>query len=421
VFESPVQEILTIGRSLRNGFCCEARLYALLVPTSPSLAAKVEAARRCFDAMNRAKEADEFFRTSFSGSMKDRLMEWPPAIFNSLPESDDRLGIEKLLTPVVGSCGHLLARLRGLSEKHFVLDHMHRWAGRMSNNVPVSDAPLDFHVQPKPSLPHDSREEPRKVLEGPQDQVLDKRYRRDVSARTFQAFFIDDPHQVIRYFWFLSSLECGASDIASLNLAEYDLMPFEFYWDSAKQVYDEARHAQTYFDLSISLFHRVSSSLPKKSETFQIMKNFLKSGIGLPINAEGNHYPLVHSASLVERLVLMNIMTETPAVGRHRENLRSNLAATYPEVATVIETDLYDEMFHAILGKKWLEYLFPDSVQREDAIKDAALLRGFLFTLSLAEAAQKDPVELLNEAISSKQRSRANRYTSSKSKRHLPV
>ena len=76
--------------------------------------------------------------------------------------------------------------------------------------------------------------------------------------------------------------------------------------------------------------------------------------------------------------------------------------ASYPEVGTVIEIDLYDEMFHRILGKKWLEYPFPERAQREQAMMDAALLRGFLFTLSVAEGERRDPTALLIEATAPK-------------------
>jgi hypothetical protein len=394
---SPVQQIIDIGRMLRSGFCCEGRLHALLVPTAPSIAAKAESARLCFDALTRAVETDQFFRAAFPGSLKDHLVEWPESIISALPESDDSAGIHSLLLQVSGSCRSLLAKLADLSMKHFVLDHVGRWSARMLKEVPAGKrARIDFST---PSRPANSVA-PRKVLEGPKQQTLDKRYRRGISARKYQATFIDDPHLVVRYFWCLSSREGVASDLAALNIAEYDLMPLEFYWDSAKQVYDEARHAKTYFDLSISLYRSVAHSLPRDSEIRKEMDPFLKSGKALPIPAEGNHYPVVHAASLVERLVLMNVMTETPAVGRKRENLRSGLAASYPQVATVIETDLYDEMFHAILGKKWLEYLFPDKTHRDEAIMDAALLRGFLFTLSVAEGENSDPITLLREATS---------------------
>jgi hypothetical protein len=42
--------------------------------------------------------------------------------------------------------------------------------------------------------------------------------------------------------------------------------------------------------------------------------SFFKTGSGLPIPSEGNFYEVMWRADLVERLILMQIQTETPAV-----------------------------------------------------------------------------------------------------------
>lgn len=347
-------------------------------------------------------ETDSFFRRAFTGAIKDSLVEWPNAVLTSLPNSDDIPAINSLAQQVLGSCRRLLTELLNISAQHFVLDHVHHWSMQMLSELPpCTPGYFDFSTSSRSSSDFSTQVVPRKMLEGPKQQALDRRYRRDISALDYQASFIDDPHLIIRYFWCLSSRECVAADLAALNIAEYDMMPLEFYWDSAKQAYDEARHAQSYFDLSISLYPRVAQSLPKDSEIRGIMDEFLELGTGLPIPAEGNHYPAICDASLVERLVLMNIMTETPAVGRKRDHLRSHLAAKYSDIGMVIEVDLYDEMFHAVLGKKWLEYMYPDKPTRDAALLDAMLLRGFLLSLSVAEGGKRDPIEFLREATAS--------------------
>jgi hypothetical protein len=209
--------------------------------------------------------------------------------------------------------------------------------------------------------------------------------------------FDGKPHETLRFFWTLSAREGMASELAALNLAEYDGFPFAYYFDCAKQIYDEARHAVFYLSMVSQVYRVLSDDLDPSSFEARAVERYLTSGDGLPIPYEGTCYTSVWNASLVERLVLMNLRTEGPSISAKRQRLQSRLCNALPELREGIAMDMLDEASHAKLGARWIQYLYPDSEERSLQIGNADLMRGFIMSLTIAERQQVSATELMIE------------------------
>ena len=128
-------------------------------------------------------------------------------------------------------------------------------------------------------------------------------------------------------------------------------------------------------------------------------ETFFKTGSGLPIPSEGNFYGVMWRADLVERLILMQIQTETPAVKTLAKRKRGALCNRIPMLKWVVE--VVDEISHARIGHFWLRHLIPSKRSREEAKEVASLLRGVLLAAVIAPYENSKVSELI-EAYSGK-------------------
>jgi uncharacterized ferritin-like protein (DUF455 family) len=154
--------------------------------------------------------------------------------------------------------------------------------------------------------------------------------------------------------------ETVASEVAALNLLEYDGLPWLFYLDMARQCEDEARHAIL-----------TATALRKRGKE-----------IGeYPVSYLGNYYEMFWEMTLDERLVAMNLDIEAVGQG-YLAGVARRLKAIDEEASQLYDFISVDENRHARIGIRWLEYLYPDSKQRKQVIEAC---RGLLL-VNLASA-----------------------------------
>lgn len=224
-----------------------------------------------------------------------------------------------------------------------------------------------------------------KSLTGPRSVRLDSRFMGSYSIlATMSPDFSDRLENAVPYFWTLSIREAMACDSCALSGVEYDGMPLAFYLDIAKQVWDEARHAEMFLQLSSDLMPELLSTEGINPRLRIVMNSFIERGVPLPIPIEGNMYEAMWSADLTARLILMQIQTEGAAVGRIRKRLNSPLALAFGNVRVAFELDLRDEISHTMLGRRWLRYLHPASAERKAAIETAGAIRNLVIASALA-------------------------------------
>jgi len=243
----------------------------------------------------------------------------------------------------------------------------------------------------------------KKVLDGPSKIKIDKVFTPSYNILESQIpEFGEKLEEVVPYFWSLSLREILASELCSLSIIEYDNLPLQFYWDFAKQSWDEARHSRIYLNLSTSLFEDLESQLMKESNLYQIIKKYRLTNAGLQVPREKNMYEAILNSQLEERLILMNILTEAPAIGRLTRKLKMLICSKYPEIARVFEFDKIDETFHARIGNYWLKQLIPNSFDRRQKIEDTKLLRGILLLSSISEYSDFKLSEMAENLINCK-------------------
>jgi hypothetical protein len=146
----------------------------------------------------------------------------------------------------------------------------------------------------------------------------------------------------------------------------------------AKQCWDEMRHATTYFTRLEALLPLALARMEPDNPFRNSIERYLDSGSGLIVPRECNLFEMVANADLPERLILMNIRVEAPAVARLREKINSPFSAEDLYLRRLFEFDKLDEMAHSRSGIYWLKHLIPDRLQRQEAIQSADTIRSIL-------------------------------------------
>jgi hypothetical protein len=239
-----------------------------------------------------------------------------------------------------------------------------------------------------------------KSLNGPPHVTLDKAFfPTDSLLETDVAEYGDTVLEAAPYYWGLSARESVAADMCCLSLIEYDGLPIDFYRDMAKQAWDESRHAIYFLDVAVNLLPELQSVLHNNDLLYLHIDNFLQTGTGLPIPLERNLYEALWNATLEERFVLMHLDTEKPGINRLKQKIASTFSKAHPDIAVGLEIVLREEITHARLGKKWLQYLIPNNQDRDKLIERTRLFRGMLLLTSSAHYQDKSLTKLINETI----------------------
>ena len=201
------------------------------------------------------------------------------------------------------------------------------------------------------------------------------------------------------YYWGLSAFESVAADMCCLSIIEYDNFPIQFYRDMAKQAWDEIRHAILFLEMAISLLAELKNQLETDNPLLVYIKGFEKTGRGLPIPLERNLYEALWNATLEERLILMHHDAETPAISRLKEKMLSTLSAKHSTIRDGLEIVMREEITHARLGKKWLQYILPDPKMRTSVINRTRMLRSLLLLTSVAYHRNEPLSELIHDTL----------------------
>lgn len=248
----------------------------------------------------------------------------------------------------------------------------------------------DIHITAQASAPV------TKTAMGPRTELIDEMFEPTYSLLDRKSVSFDDNiENNIEYFWNLATREILAADLCGLSVIEYDYLPFEFYYDFITQFWDETRHACHYIDLTKKLLpevYRQTNDLRLKS----IIERYLDSG-KLPIPKEKNFYEAMQNATIQERMILLNIRTEAPAVSRLTKKMESIFFKGYPTIRDAFQYDKNDEIRHGRIGAKWLKYMYPDISERKAAMESADSLRGFLMATALSMYSDKDYLTFLSE------------------------
>ncbi|MVT07750.1 hypothetical protein [Chitinophaga tropicalis] len=235
-----------------------------------------------------------------------------------------------------------------------------------------------------------------KTATGPRHELLDEIYEPTYSAQERKPLtFGDNIDHNIEYFWILATQELLAADLCSLSVIEYDNLPFDFYYDFITQSWDETRHACHYLQLTKKLLPEVYAKT-NNSRLKGILEKYFETGT-LPIPKEKNFYEAMQNATLQERMILLNIRTEAPAVRYLTKRMESVFFKEYPDIRESFQYDKNDEIRHGHVGAKWLKYLYPDIQERKNAMANADNLRGFLMATALSMYSEKEYVAFLSD------------------------
>ena len=236
------------------------------------------------------------------------------------------------------------------------------------------------------------RAEVRRTVVGPRRTSVDPMFQPTYSSLAYAApKYGDRLHEALPYYWTLATREAMASDSCALSATEYDGLPLDFYRDMGKQCWDEARHAVLFCEFCRAMAPVLQAELPQDSALAITLERFVRTGTGLPIPREGNFYEVLWLADLVERLILMQVETEAPAVRTLARRAGDRLCSRFPAFRQLVQIDRNDEISHARIGHRWLRFLVPDATDRKQRRENTALLRGVLFASVLA---QNEGVEL---------------------------
>lgn len=227
-----------------------------------------------------------------------------------------------------------------------------------------------------------------KAFNGPLSAHLDPSLKPEYSLLEFAApVFCDDIRAAVPYFWTLASREAMVCDSCALSGIEYDGLPLRFYYDMARQAADEARHAAMFLALSKELMPELLLSADVSDKLRVSVTDHLQRLCPLPIPQETGLFRSMWNSSLTERLILMQIDTEGPAVAGAKRAARGGLANQFPGVRKAFEIDYFDEIAHARIGHRWLKHLLPSAESRQVEIQSTRLLRGVLLLTSFVSEA----------------------------------
>lgn len=354
-----------------------------------SIDAKLLAARNGYTLINLSVNIENILIKFLN--KKKKPVKWDNETSNHITKAiktNDLAIVLKLKNDYEVSCANIISSLKNNFKNDPLLD---QFSGILELLTIVFKGKDDIITSKFKSLDTQGNKNPQKILRGPVRMRIDKVFEPSYSILENPVpEFGDTLQEIVPYFWSLSLREILASELCALSVIEYDNLPLQFYWDFSKQSWDEARHAKAYLSLAISFFNTIEDSLRNDDPLHQVIIEFKKNQKGLPVPREKNMYEAVLNAELEERLILMNILTEGPAIGRLAGKMKKTICIHYPEIKRMLEFDKIDETFHAGIGNHWLKYLIPDPVARKQKMEDTKLLRGFLLLSSIAEYSDSD-------------------------------
>jgi hypothetical protein len=317
---------------------------------------------RCFQTQLPPAGWPRKFNPEMTGALVQRRVDVPTL---------DRL-LDELKSTIRSLVGHILHEGES-SPYHERLSRLLKgFADHQNGSKPTPDAWQALREV-------DTRTDMHQSVRGPAHVNLDPAFVSDFSLIDRNVpMFGDSPEEVAPYLWCLSIREAVASDTCALTACEYDGLPLQFYRDMAKQSWDEMRHAVSYFQRAEALFPAALQRMEPSDPLRIAIESYISSGTGLIVPREGNLFEMVANADLCERLVLMNIRVETPAIARLRQKINSPFSNKDIALKRLFEYDRHDETSHSRIGIYWLNYLVPSAKDRRELMQRVDEMRAFL-------------------------------------------
>lgn len=393
-----LREFVSRLQRLRVGLACLARLQALAVLAERRIPAKLKLAGSAYGFGEAAHLVETHLERQFQ--RKPAPVSWPRGLRLDLAKAlrGRRLDRRRL----AGIFHRTAAIASGLNQDIAACCRRFPIFEPASTLVKLVGAVLPARAQRAPRDPRafETRRPRaiRKVLEGPERIGFDGAFRPSFSLlETPGPDFGATARETAPYFWMLAVRESTAAAMCCLCLVEYDGLPLEFYRDMAKQAYDEMRHGHYYLETGVALIPELLARLPASDPLRGLLGGAAASGVKLPVPREWGLYEALHNASLVERLVLLQLRTETPAIRRLQRKLGSVFCRRHPQIRTAIEVDMRDEVSHSLIGHRWLRHLAPDARERRRLAAEVDLLRAVLILIPFSDQSHGRHVALLRE------------------------
>lgn len=392
-----IKEVTFHVKNLQGCFVTAGRLCFLDLLLKDTIIQKLDCSRKGLLYIDSSIKLENLLTKSLG--QKKKFIKWDEHVRTTTEEIIE--------TGNIDLCSHLLSQLE--SKAYFTIDDLIHKTGNDVLLSPVTEVLNDlkdiFKNKPvkegnieKIDIRGSSIVE--RVFFGPskikEDKIFDTSY--DGVGYTLPENG-NTLEEIVPSCWSVAQGELRACELCALSVLEYDNLPLQFYWDFSKQSWDEARHALIYLNLSLSFFDTIISVLNESNPLYKIIKSFKENKKGLPLPKDRNTWDAILNADLEERIILLNILTEGPAVARLTQKIKKDICTHYPEIKRVLEYDKADEMFHARIGNQWLKYLIPNLAKRKQKIEDAKLMKGFLLLTSIVEYSNGNIDELARELV----------------------
>lgn len=375
----------------------KSRLHALYVLGATSFATKLKHAELAFNAIFLASTVEGYLKRTYNFSSRTLTWEGQYDAISDCFEDERTLNTEQLetfISEVESDLKLTMASLESIRSGNLMFASVH-FISRIIRQE------IDHFSVLSNDVIHSNTfwgtENPSKTLKTPQIIRLDGRFEatESVLEKDQVRFSQHSFEENVEFFWNLGIREILAAEIAAMSIFEYDNLPIDFYHDMIKQMYDEARHANFYIQKSIDLFP-IAKKRSTDERLLRIISEFEQGG-KLPVPKEKNFVEAFLNANLTERLVLLNIRTEAPAVARLKEKMNSPFCSEFPDIKESFSVDRNDEISHGSIGYKWLRFLYPDSEARKQVLQDVDSYRGLLLSTSIDANSEKEFLELLGE------------------------
>jgi hypothetical protein len=330
-----------------------------------------------------------------------RALHWDQALSPLLKKIFQETTVDaSLLSNVIASAhGQLKRALDALYRDISSIRSLNSWSDlvtQIASSTSLDCPQTDFRIPRLQPSPKPFRRKALKVLIGPLSSGFHPALVPLYSMLDFAApAWSNQITGAIPYFWTLSTREAMACDACILSGIEYDGLPLDFYYDMARQAADEARHALMFFELAVELMPEYLRAADPSHKAFNFIAGYLEGTGKLPVPIEGGLFDAMWNSILQERLILMQIDTEGPAVARARKAAQSPLASSFPKVRLAYEVDCYDEIAHTRIGHRWLKYLVPSKGDRELLIQNTRKLRPFVLLTCFCRDRRHELAELI--------------------------
>ncbi len=392
-----VKETTSCLSALNSYVLLLGRLYFLRLLLEESLQQKLINSQKGFSFIDCSLKLESLLTKSFN--QKKRTFKWDDKIKNIIEDICKNNNIEilnSLESQLEIKSNSIVQFLISKSENDFLLIPLNGILNDL--RMLLENRPFENYVSTDIDTLGSKNVE--RVIFGPPEIKLDKVF--DPTYENLEYTLPENANtleEIVPSCWSVAQGELRACELCALSIIEYDNLPLQFYWDFSKQSWDEARHSIIYLNLSLSFFEVLMKILDNSSPLYLIIKSFQEKKSGLPLPKDRNTYDAILNAELEERIILLNILTEAPAVGKLTQKIKKEICYHYPQIKRVLEFDKVDEMFHARIGNYWLKYLIPNLNKRKQKIEDAKLLKGFLLLTSIREYSNRKIEELAGEFI----------------------